>query len=188
MQASFSKVYVLTQYIYIKDSSEYFWPLCYNKKIMMFENITAILLFLEFLASNTVSHRVVSKCVSAFKFAFTSHGWDTEVFSHPLVTRLLKGISLTVQNPPSPKGLFSFYQVFEISSLRDLFESLLTYRSAFLLGFYGLLRILYVAPASRGTVDSARQLLREYVKFTFPGVHIRIKWAKNLQNPEQYMW
>ena len=143
------------------------------------------MLFLEFLASNSLSHRVILNYVSALKFAFTSYGWNSEIFSHPLVVRLLRGIALSVHTSPSPKGLFSFQQIREISSLCDLFESSLTYRCAFLLGFYGLLRISNVAPTSHTKFDSSKQLLRRDVAFAYPGSHIRIKWAKNLQTPER---
>ena len=92
---------------------------------------------------------------------------------------------MSVHTPLYPKGLFSFHQIREISSLCDLFESSLTYRCAFLLGFYGLLRISNVAPTSHSKFDSSRQLLRRDVIFAYPCSHIRLKWAKNLQNPER---
>ena len=123
--------------------------------------------------------------MSALKYAFSLYGWNTEVFCHPLVSRLLKGINFTVHGSPSPKGLFSFQQICEISALCDLFESSLTYRTAFLLGFYGLFHISNVAPTSHSTFDPTKQLLREDITITFLGTHVRVKRAKNLQNPKR---
>ena len=123
--------------------------------------------------------------VSALKFAFSYYGWNIEIFSHPLVVRLLRGITLSVDTSPSLKGLFSFHQIHKILSLCDLFESSLTYWCVFLLGVYGLLLISNVAPTSHNNFDSSKQLLRRDVVFAYPASHIRIKWAKNLQNPEK---
>ena len=173
-----------TEYQY-KRQFHVFLAFVLHKKFNTWDNITTVLLFLEFLASNSLSHRVILNYVSALKFAFTSYGWNSDIFSHPLVVRLLRGTALSVHTPPSPNGLFSFYQIRDISSLCDLFESSLTCRCAFLLGFYGLLRISNVAPTSHSKFDSSRQLLRRDVTFAYPGSHIRIKWAKNLQNPER---
>ena len=140
-----------TEYQY-KRQFHVFLAFVLHKKFNTWDNITTVLLFLEFLASNSLSHRVILNYVSALKFAFTSYGWNSDIFSHPLVVRLLRGTALSVHTPPSPNGLFSFYQIRDISSLCDLFESSLTCRCAFLLGFYGLLRISNVAPTGPFTV------------------------------------
>ena len=38
------------------------------------------MLFLEFLASNGMTFRVINNYVSALKFAFATYGWDLGVF------------------------------------------------------------------------------------------------------------
>ena len=49
-------------------------------------------MFLEFWASNGMTFRVVNNYVSALKFAFSTYGWDSNVFECVLVKQLLKGI------------------------------------------------------------------------------------------------
>ena len=51
-----------------------------------------IMLFLEFLASNGMTFRVVNNYVSALKFAFATYRWDQGVFDCAWVKRLLRGI------------------------------------------------------------------------------------------------
>ena len=83
-----------------------------------------------------------------------------------------------------PKGLFSLSQIREIVRICDIFENSLTYRGAFLLAFYGLLRISNIAPASSKFFDPTKHLLRRDIRFAHLGVQITLKWAKNLQAPE----
>ena len=116
---------------------------------------------------------------------FGKYGWSTQAFESPLVKRTLKGVNYTVHTTPSPKGLFSLQQIKEISRLCDIYESSLTYRAAFLLGFYGLLHISNIAPPFSKAFDPAKHLLRRDVAFMYPGTHISLKWAKNLQAPER---
>ena len=104
------------------------------------------MVFLEFLAANAMSFRVVMNYVSALKYIFARYSWSVAVFDDPIVKRMLKGINYTVRPQPSPKGLFTLIQILEISHLCEIFESSLTYRSAFLLAFFGLLRISNIAP------------------------------------------
>ena len=61
----------------------------------------------------------------------------------------------------------------------------MTYRSAFLLAFYGLLHISNIAPPCSKAFDKERHFLRQDVTFAYPGTHLRLKWAKNLQAPER---
>ena len=107
------------------------------------------------------------------------------MFEKPIIKRLLKGINYTVRHQPSPKGLFSLTQIREISRLCDIFESSLTYRAAFLLAFFGLLRISNIAPSSSRAFDKTKHLSRQDVTFAYPGTHVILKWAKNIQAPEK---
>ena len=143
------------------------------------------MVFLEFLATNAMSFRVVMNYVSALKYMFARYAWSVTVFDDPMVKRMLNGISYTVCPQPSPKGLFTLIQIHEISPLCEVFESSLTYRAAFLLAFYGLLRISNIVPPFAKAFDKERHFLRQDVTFVYPGTHLRLKWAKNIQAPER---
>ena len=149
--------------------------------------ISTIMVFLEFLAANAMSFRVVMNYVSALKYMFARYSWSVAVFDDPMVKRTLKGINYTVQIQPSPKGMFTLIQIREISRLCEVFESSLTYRSAFLLAFFGLLLISNIAPPYSKAFDKEKHFLRQDVTFAYPGTHLRLKWAKNLQALREYM-
>ena len=142
-------------------------------------------MFLEFLASNGMSFRIVNNYVSALKFAFATYGWDQEVFDCAWVKRLLRGIKYSCHRQPTPKALFSLPQIREISRLCKIFENALTYRAAFLLAFYGILRISNIAPPFSRDFDPNKHLLRRGIQFKNPGIHLHVKWAKNIQDPEK---
>ena len=156
-----------------------------SRRIIHMDSVSTLLLFLEFLASNALTYRVVMNYMSALKSMFGKYGWSPLAFESPLVKRMLKGINYTVHNQPTPRGLFTLQQIREISRLCEIYESSLTYRAAFLLAFYGLLRISNIAPPFAKAFDPAKHLLRQDVTFLYPGTHIALKWAKNLQAPER---
>ena len=74
-----------------------------------------IMLFLEFLANNGMTFRVVNNYVPVLKFAFATYGWDQNVFEWAWVKRLLMGIKHSCHQQPTPKALFSLPQIREIA-------------------------------------------------------------------------
>ena len=116
---------------------------------------------------------------------FTRYGWHTQVLDSPIVRRMLDGITLTVRHAPLPKMVFSLPQVSQILHLCITFPDPFVYRSAFLLAFYAFFRISNIAPPFQKSFDPTRHLLREDIEFAYPGVHIHVKWAKNVQAPER---
>ena len=93
--------------------------------------------------------------------------------------------SILYLKKPKPKGLFSLAQVCKISQLCESFESSLTYQAAYLLPFYGLFHISNLVPLSPKQFDKSRHLLLSDLVFAYPGVHIKVKWAKNIRAPEK---
>ena len=156
-----------------------------SRGLTILDPVTSVLLFLEFLATNALSQRVIVNYVSALKFAFDSYGWCTTVFESPLIRRMLRGIKFSICKQPSPKGVFSFHQVRHISQLCDSFDNPITYRLAFLLGFYGFLRISNVAPPFAKSFSTHKHFQRQDVVLAPPGMHLNLKWAKNIQAPER---
>ena len=158
------------------------------RRLCTFDNVTSLLLFLEFLASQSLSSRVILNYMSALKHYFLRYSWRAGVLSSPLVISMLKGIKLSVHKPPTPKMLFILGHLREISGLCEYFPSPITYRAAFLTAFYGFLRISNIAPLTplfRKLFDASKHFIRGDVIFTYPGCHLPLKWAKNLQAPER---
>ena len=156
-----------------------------SRGLTVLDEVTTVLLFLEFLATNGLSSRVIVNYVSALKFAFDSYGWSTMVFESPVIRWMLRGIKFSISKQPSPKGVFSFHQICHISYLCDSFDNPFTYRLAFLLGFYGFLRISNVAPPFTKSFSVHKHFQRQDVVLAPPGVHLNLKWAKNIQAPER---
>ena len=156
-----------------------------SRGLTVLDDATSVLLFLKFLAFNGLSYRVINNYVSALKFFFESYTWTLQVFESHLIRRMLRGIKLSVYKQPTPKGVFSLEQIHEICRLSNQFDNPMTYRVAFLLGFCGFLRISYVAPTCQKSFMREKHLLRQGVVFQHPGLHLNLKWAKNIQALEK---
>ena len=63
-----------------------------------------------------------------------------------------------------------------------IFQETLTYRAAYLLAFYGISNI---APPFAKAFDPKKHLLHRDIQFKYPGIHLHLKWAKNIQAPEK---
>ena len=161
-----------------------FLALTIARRLSQLDSPPVVLLFLEFLASQTLSYRVILNYVSALKYMFTRYAWHTKVLDLPIVRRMLDGIKLTVRQAPLPKMIFSLAQVSEILHLSSSFPDSFVYRSAFLLAFYAFFRISNIAPPFQKSFDPSRHLLRQDIEFAYPGVHVHVKWAKKVQAPD----
>ena len=149
---------------------------------------STVLLFMEFLAAQCLSYRVICNYMSALKYFFSRYTWRVEVLSNPVIQRMLRGIRMTTYTSPSPKYVFSIHQLREISQLCDLFPHPLAYRAVFLVAFYAFFRMSNIAPTAPRAFDPIRHLTCQDVRFQYPGLHIKLKWAKNLQTPERVHW
>ena len=148
-----------------------------------------MLLFLEFLAAQSMSSRVICNYISALKHYFLRYSWRAYVLEANVITNMLRGIKLSVYKPPTPKPLFTLQQLREISRLCYYFPSPAAFRAAYLIAFFGFFRISNIAPPPfRSSFDPTKHLLRSEVLFAHPGCHLPVKWAKNIQAPECALW
>ena len=159
-----------------------------SRGLFKFDHLTTVLLFTEFLVANAISHKVILNYISALKFMFARYKWDLSTFQTSIFTQLLRGIKLSLPNHPAPKGTLDLSELRHIAYLCGYFDNSQVYKSAFLLAFYAFLRISNVAPPFQRGFDPSKHLLREDVKVAYPGMHIRLKWAKNIQAPEKVHW
>ena len=83
------------------------------------------------------------------------------------------------------KLTISLRDLLHISEKLQQFDNPLVYRAAFLLSFYGFLRISNLVAATVSGFDVHRQLCRSDVSFSNSHVRVMLRWAKNLQKAEQ---
>ena len=102
-----------------------------SRSLTCSDSPSLILLFLEFLASHSLSYRVILNYISVMKHMFLRTALDCSV-----IRRMLNGIKLLVRHQPLPKSVFTLQQIKQIAVLCDSFPYPQGYRSAFLLAFY----------------------------------------------------
>ena len=117
-------------------------------------------MFLEFLASNALSHCVILNYISALKYMFSRYGWQSNALEAPLVRRMFDGIKLSTRNVTAPKVVFYLHQIRQIAQLCAFFHDPLMYRAAYLLAFYAFLRISNIAPSFQRAFDPTHHLVR----------------------------
>ena len=97
----------------------------------VFDASATLMCFLQFLALNSLSFRVINNYMSAPKFYFARCQSDVSVFENSMVKRMLRGIQYSCVATPTPKGLFLLHQIRMISQyyLSESFESTLLEKS-----------------------------------------------------------
>ena len=56
-----------------------------SRHIVQLDSVPTILVFIEFLAANALTYRVIVNYMSALKCMFGKYGWSTLAFESPLV-------------------------------------------------------------------------------------------------------
>ena len=141
-----------------------------------------IMVFIEYLHQNHISHKVISAYLSSVRSMATLYNLPLHPFSHPAITRLLRSISLTSHFAPTPRGVFDIPTLYNISMSCDTRDDPHLYRAIFLVAFYGILRMSNIAPHSSKNFSQHHHFLRQDVIFGPPGAHLILKWTKTMQD------
>ena len=145
-----------------------------------------LLIFLEFLARNSISPRVVRNYFSSISSLSKFFNLDTRDLSHPAVTRFLRGLSISSPFRPTPRGIFDIRTMYAISKACDSLGDPPLFRAIFLVAFYAFFRLSNIAPHSARQFSKDRHFLRQDLMFHPPGAHLLVKWAKNLQDSNSF--
>ena len=127
--------------------------LCYsirNKVDCVFCSQFAIC-FLEFLVACNLSPRAISNYASAIKGNVTLYRLPSQWLSNTMISNyLLWALHIQIPHVKKQKGVLSLEDMYNISVALEKFDNAPVYRCAFLLSFYGFLRISnLVAPTGR---------------------------------------
>ena len=79
-----------------------------------------LLIFLEFLARNSISPKVVHNYFSSISSLSKFFNLDTKELSHPAVIRFLRGLSINSPFRPTPRGIFDIRTMYAISKAGGL--------------------------------------------------------------------
>ena len=144
-------------------------------------SVHSLLAFLEYLHTNSISHKVLLNYLSSLKKTSIKYSWNPSPFSHRLITQYLRSISINSRFCTTHRGIFDLSTLALISRTCDILEDPILFRSIFLLAFFAFLRMSNIAPHSRFKFDKNRHFLRQDIIFAQPGAHILLKWTKTLQ-------
>ena len=102
------------------------------------ENLIA---FLEFLVGCNLSPRAISNYVSAIKSYASLYQLPVQWMSNQLIQNYIRALHIQVVHVKKQKLTISLKDLLHISQQLQQFDNPLVYRAAFLLSFYGFLRI-----------------------------------------------
>ena len=141
----------------------------------------SLLGFLEFLASNSLSHSVISHYISAVKTKLSMYGLDISAFSDPRICYFNKAIATSAPLKVSIKPIIDIPLLTEMAAVCDSMFMGFVCKAAILLSFFSFLRISNLVPHSMSTFTPLRQLAQGDIFFTPPGAQVLLKWSKAIQ-------
>ena len=141
-----------------------------------------ILVFLEFLTRNNISHKVIKNYLSSISALASFYNLDPSGLSHPAVIRFIRSLSINSIFRPTPRGVFDIKTMYDIFRLCDSLHDPHLFRAIFLVAFYEFLRMSNIAPHSARQFSPLVHFLRQDVIFAPPGAHLFLKWTKTLQD------
>ena len=144
-------------------------------------NVHVALAFLECLNFNKVRFSQMANYISAIKSFSTKFGLNFEAFEHRKIGMYLK--SLQKSSPLSVK----LHQVIDVKILRHIVNKCdLTYmgpifKVAYILGFFGFLRLSNLVPHTTSLFNHTKHLAQGDIIFTKSHVIVLLKWTKTMQ-------
>ena len=151
-------------------------------EIQDIEDINFIQVFLTFLFDNGLTSRTISTYVSAIKHYFVYYGLDYKVLEHNSITLLLRSFILNAPIKLRKQGIITLEILQNIISACKILPHPPLFRSIFLLAFFSFCRISNFAPISVSRFNKKVHFTRNDIVWGFPGGHLIIKWAKNMQD------
>jgi integrase len=148
-------------------------------------SIFTVLAFIEFLFDNHISVPTIKNYLSSIKSLFKLHNVYIISFQSLQVSMALASLSKNCIPKVISKPILSPSQFLAFINHTLNFPLHLFYKIAFIFGFFALLRISNVAPASRAAFDPIRSLRRGDVYIKNNILYIHLRWTKTLQRYRQ---
>lgn len=150
---------------------------------LCFKNIDneIICAYIEKLVTQVKSPATIRNYISALSVMYQRMRISPHVFTHIDVIRALKATDKTVRHVPCPANLITPDMLKSIIYVTSHIDEAITIRFLFICMFMSLLRQSNFMPASVASFDPSRQLTRGDVTLCPDGLHIKVKWEKNMQ-------
>lgn len=155
--------------------------MCHHRLCFKSINSEIICAYIEKLVTQVKSPATIRNYISALNVMYQRMNIRPHVFLHLDVRRALKATDKTVRHVPCPANLVTPDLLRSILFVVSHFDHAITLRFLFICMFMSLLRQSNFMPASVALFDPSRQLTRGDVTLCQDGLHIVVKWEKNMQ-------
>ena len=148
-------------------------------------NVDVILAFLECLNFNSISVAQMSNHLAAIKSFSVKLNLPVNIFEHSKISMYLKAIQKTT---PVKIKLNNIVDIPFLTALVKKCDSTYMgqiFKVAYLISFFGFLRLSNLAPHSMAAFSFLKHLAKGDVIFSNSGVILLIKWSKTLQIQNQ---
>ena len=108
-----------------------------------------VLCFLEFLASNKISHSGVANYMSAIKTKLSMYGLSVTSFSDPRLRYFSRSLARNASFRVSLKTIIDIPMLTQIMQVCDSMYMGFVYKAAIVLSFFSFLRISFLFPCCR---------------------------------------
>lgn len=144
---------------------------------------STICYYITYLAGRFTAANSVRNYISGIRFLHKQCGSDFQALDSFQVSCLLRATDMALRRPPNRKAPLTPELLTQLVALTpQLGELGPVMKVALLFGFFGMLRMSNLAPASPQSFDHSRHTCRGDIFTKPPGLVLLLKWSKTLQD------
>ena len=143
--------------------------------------IDTVLAFFECLRLNHISHSQMLNYLSALKAFASRFSLDVSVFQHSKLTLYLKAVQKSSPKLIKLDNIVDKILLHQILLKCDATQLGTVFKAAYLVGFFGFLRLSNLVPHSTTSFSHLKHLAKGDIFFSDAYVTILIKWSKTMQ-------
>ena len=144
--------------------------------------ISTVCYYITYLSQQFISSDSIRNYVSGISFLHKALGKSCPALQSFPVVCILRAVQVALRRHPHQKKPITPKILAKILPLiSQLGEAQHAVKLAILLGFFGMLRVSNLAPASPAVFDCTRDITRQDVFVKPPGLVVSLKWTKTIQ-------
>ena len=142
-----------------------------------------ICMYAEFLARRFKSPKSVKNYISGVRLLHKYVSVEAPALRSFELDLMIRALDLTMGHTPQQRLPVNLLMLKQICDICDTLGSIgLTFKFAFLAGFFGFLRAFNIAPRTASDFDRRRHTCRGDVLFGPPGILMLLKWTKTARS------